>query len=54
MGVLLSLIAALTLWVILWGVDLMKSFDAFMLAMLIVLLAATGRIILRFLPGSQH
>jgi hypothetical protein len=40
--------------VILWGIGLMKSFDAFMIAMLIVLLAATGRIVLGFLPGGKR
>ena len=45
MGLLLTLIAGLALWIILWGTDLMKSFDAFLIAMLLVLLAATARII---------
>ena len=32
MGVLLTLIASLALWIVLWGTDLMKSFDAFLSA----------------------
>ena len=45
MGLLLTLIAGLVLWIVLWGTSLMKSFDAFLIAMLLVLLAATARII---------
>ena len=33
MGVFLTMIAALALWIILWGVGLMKSFDAFVIAL---------------------
>jgi hypothetical protein len=54
MGLLLTLIAGLALWVLLWGIDLMKSFDAFMLTMLLVLLAATARIVLPYLPGGRR
>jgi hypothetical protein len=53
MGILLSLIAGLSLWVILWGASLMKSFDAFLIGMAIVLLAATAHILVRYLPGSK-
>jgi hypothetical protein len=54
MGILLTLIAGLSLWVILWGTDLMKSFDAFLIAMVLVLLAATARLIMPYLPGSRR
>ena len=54
MGLLLTLIAGLALWIVLWGTSLMKSFDAFLIAMLLVLLAATVRIILPFLPGGRR
>jgi hypothetical protein len=53
MVIFLSLIAGLALWVILWGTSLMKSFDAFMLGMLIVLLAATWHILVGYLPGAK-
>ncbi len=53
MGLLLTLIAGLALWVVLWGTDLMKSFDAFLIAMVLVLLAATGRLLLPYLPGGR-
>jgi hypothetical protein len=54
MGVLLTLIAALAAWIVVWGVGLMKSFDAFFIAVLIVLVAATGRVLLPYLPGGRR
>jgi hypothetical protein len=54
MGIFLSLIAGLALWVVLWGTALMKSFDAFLIGMFIVLLAATARIMRPFLPGGRR
>ena len=54
MGVFLTLIASLALWIVVWGVGLMKSFDAFFIAVLIVLVAATGRVLLPYLPGGRH
>jgi hypothetical protein len=35
MGIFLTLIAGLVLWIVLWGTSLMKSFDAFLIAMLV-------------------
>ncbi len=54
MGVFLSLIAGFALWIILWGTSIMKSFDAFLLALLIVLLAAATSLILPYLPGGRR
>ena len=42
MGIFLTLIVGLALWVVLWGTSLMKSFDAFLIGMLLVLLAAVS------------
>jgi hypothetical protein len=53
MGLLLTLIGGLVLWIVLWGTGLMKSFDAFLIGMLLVLLAATARIVSPYLPGSK-
>ena len=54
MGIFLTLIAGLALWVVLWGTSLMKSFDAFLLGMLLV---AAGRDLARsssrYLPGGK-
>jgi hypothetical protein len=53
MGIYLTLIVGLVVWVVLWGTSLMKSFDAFLLGMLLVLLAATFHIAARYLPGGK-
>ena len=41
MGVLLTLIAGLVVWVVLWALGV-KSFHAFMITMLMLVLAAAG------------
>jgi hypothetical protein len=53
MGIYLTLIAGLAIWVVLWGTSLIKSFDAFLIGMLLVLLAATFHIVGRYLPGGK-
>ncbi len=52
MGVFIGLVVGLSLWIVLWAVG-GKSFDAFMLTMLIVLGAAAARIIAPYLPGNK-
>jgi hypothetical protein len=54
MGVYLTLIAALAAWIVVWGVGVMKPFDGFFIAVLIILLAATGRVLLPYLPGGRR
>jgi hypothetical protein len=53
MGFIFSLTAGLVVWIVLWSIGV-KSFDAFMLTMVIVVLAAGTRILLPFLPGNQR
>ena len=53
MGLIFSATAGFVLWIILWSIGV-KSFDAFMLTTLIILLAAGTRIVLPFLPGHQR
>jgi hypothetical protein len=53
MGFIFSLTAGLVVWIVLWSIGV-KSFDAFMLTTLIVLLAAGTRILLPSLPGNQR
>jgi hypothetical protein len=53
MGFIFSLTAGLVVWIVLWAIGV-KSFDAFMLTKLIVLLAAGTRILIPFLPGNQR
>jgi hypothetical protein len=52
MGVLLTLIAGLVIWVVTWAIGF-KSFDGFLIGMLLVLLAAATRLVIPFLPGGR-
>jgi hypothetical protein len=52
MTLLLSLIVGLVLWLVLWAVDV-KSFDAFLITILMVLVAGTVRIVTPYLPGNR-
>lgn len=52
MGLLLTLTAGLILWIVLWALDF-KAFDAFLLTLLMVVLAATARIAAPLLPGNR-
>lgn len=53
MGLIYSATAGFVLWIVLWSIGV-KSFDAFMLTTLIILLAAGMRIMLPHLPGNQR
>jgi hypothetical protein len=53
MGLLLTTIAGLVVWIVLWAIDV-KSFDAFLITLAMVLVAATARIISPFLPGNRR
>jgi hypothetical protein len=50
MGILLTTIAGLVIWVVLWAIGV-KSFDAFLIPLLMVTIAGSLRIILPYLPG---
>ena len=52
MGALLALIFGMALWVALWGIGV-KSFDAFMLFLLILLGAGIARVVTPHLPGNR-
>ena len=52
MGLFLTTCAGLVVWIILWAIDV-KPFDAFLLTLLMVLLAATMRFITPYLPGYR-
>jgi hypothetical protein len=53
MGLFLTLIAGLVVWIVLWAIGV-KGFDAFMITIAMVLIAATAHIIAPFLPGNQR
>jgi hypothetical protein len=50
MGLVLGTTFALILWIVLWAIGA-KSFDGFVVAMVIILLGATARIVRPYLPG---
>ena len=52
MGLLLTLIAGLVIWIVTWAIGF-KSFDGFLVGMLLVLLAAATRLVIPFLPGGR-
>jgi hypothetical protein len=52
MGLLLTTIAGLIVWIVLWAIDV-KSFDAFLITLGMVIVAATLRIVTPYLPGNR-
>ena len=52
MGLLLTLIAGLVVWIVLWAIGV-KGFDSFMLAAVMIVIAAAARIIWPLLPGNR-
>jgi hypothetical protein len=53
MGLLLTTLTGLVIWIVLWAIGV-KSFDAFLITMAMVLLAATARVFAPFLPGNRR
>jgi len=53
MGVIVACTFGLILWLVLWALGV-KAFDAFLLTMLIALVAATVRMIAPYLPGNRR
>lgn len=52
MGLLLTFTAGLIVWIVLWAVDF-KAFDAALIALLMIIVAATVRIVAPYLPGNR-
>jgi hypothetical protein len=52
MGLLLTTIAALSLWIVLWAIGV-KSFDAFLISIGLILVAATLHVFAPGLPGRR-
>jgi len=52
MGLVVAATLGLVAWVVLWAIGA-KSFDAFLVTGAVVVVAATARILLRFLPGER-
>jgi hypothetical protein len=52
-GVLLTLIAGLVIWIVLWALGA-KGFDAFMITVVMVVVAAAVHVIVPYLPGNRR
>ena len=53
MGALLTLIAGLVVWIVLWAIGA-KGFDAFLITLLMLVLAAATRLVVPYLPGNRR
>jgi len=53
MVVVVATTIGLMLWIVLWAIGA-KAFDAFMITVLIALVAATVRMLLPYLPGNRR
>jgi hypothetical protein len=53
MGVLLTLIAGLVVWVVLWAIGA-KGFDAFMITVTMLVVAAAAHLLAPHLPGRSR
>jgi hypothetical protein len=52
MGLLLTTIAGLVVWIVLWAIDV-KPFDAFLITLGMIIVAATVQIVTPYLPGNR-
>jgi hypothetical protein len=53
MGVLLTLIAGLTVWIVLWALGA-NGFDAFMITTLMLVVAGAAHLMAPHLPGRRR
>jgi hypothetical protein len=53
MGYIATVTAGLCAWIVLWAVGA-KSFDAFLLALVIIILASGWRMVAPNLPGNRE
>jgi hypothetical protein len=52
MGLYLTLIAGLALWIVLWAIGV-KGFDGFMITVLMIVIAAAARLVWVYIPGNR-
>jgi hypothetical protein len=53
MGLVLSTTAGLSIWLVLWSLDY-KAIDAFLITIVIALVAVMVRMLAPFLPGNRR
>lgn len=52
MGFLLSLVGALIIWLVIWALGY-SGLDSALLAIAIIVIGATGRLLVGYLPGRR-
>lgn len=52
MGLVVTTTVALMIWIVLWAIGT-KSLDGFMIALVIITLGATAKILKPYLPGRE-
>ena len=52
MGLLITLIVGLVIWIVGWAIGI-KSFDAFLITLLLMIMAAAAHFIWALLPGNR-
>ena len=52
MGVVLTLVFAMIVWIILWAIG-GSGFDGFLVALLIMMIAGGAKVLAPFLPGNR-
>jgi len=52
MGILLTLIVGLVIWIVLWAIGA-KSFDAFLITLVMLIIAAAAHMVWPTLPGNR-
>jgi hypothetical protein len=52
MGLVFATTAGLVIWIVLWSIGY-SGLDSGVLALVVIVLGATGRIVLRYLPGGS-
>ena len=52
MGLLLTTIAGLVVWIVLWAIGV-KSFDAFLITITMIVIAATFHVFAPFVAGNR-
>ena len=53
MGIILTLITGLVVWVVLWAIGA-KALDAFLLTLTMLIIAAAVRLLVPYLPGNRR
>jgi Mn2+/Fe2+ NRAMP family transporter len=53
MGVLLTLIAGLVVWIVLWAIGA-KALDAFLITLVMLVIAAAVRLLMPYMPGNRR